>query len=162
MLEDALDWMAASGRPFLGQYTVLPAAERRRGGQGVVQFVRSRASGEEFAVKFYAARTSFERERALYMDASLRTMMPATRAFIGNYNGAVSGPNGYVFPPCIIIERGESLKEWAKRESATDFITNMQVLTIYTTHAYHACTSCMITRSAASVARANVGLMVYA
>eukprot|EP00892_Ulva_mutabilis_P002495 jgi/Ulvmu1/12246/UM086_0037.1 len=127
VLEDALDWMAASGRPFLGQYTVLAAAERRRGGQGVVQFVRSRASGEEFAVKFYAARTSFERERALYMDASLRSMMPATRAFIGNYNGAVSGPNGYVFPPCIIIERGESLKEWAKRE-ATDFITNMQVL----------------------------------
>lgn len=127
VLEDALDWMSASGRPFLGQYTVLPASERRRGGQGVVQFVRSRASGEEFAVKFYAARTSFERERALYMDASLRSMMPATRAFIGNYNGAVSGPNGYVFPPCIIIERGESLKEWAKRESATDFITNMQV-----------------------------------
>lgn len=39
-LEDALDWMCFSNRAFLGQYVVLGSAERRRGGQGVVQFMR--------------------------------------------------------------------------------------------------------------------------
>jgi hypothetical protein len=87
----------------------------------------SRVSGEKFAVKFYAVRNAFERERLLYMDPALRPMMPATRALIGNYNGAVCGPNGYRFPPCIIIEKGESLKEWARREAQPDFITTMQV-----------------------------------
>ena len=89
--------------------------------------VCSRVNGEEFAVKFYAGRSAFERERRLYMDPALRPMMPATRAVIGNYNGAVRGPNGYRFPPCIIIEKGESLKEWARREARPDFITTMQV-----------------------------------
>ena len=39
-LEDALDWMCVSNRAFLGQYVVLGSVERRRGGQGVVQFMR--------------------------------------------------------------------------------------------------------------------------
>lgn len=87
----------------------------------------SKVNGEEFAVKFYAGRSAFERERRLYMDPALRPMMPATRAVIGNYNGAVRGPHGYRFPPCIIIEKGESLKEWARREARPDFVTTMQV-----------------------------------
>ena len=78
-------------------------------------------------MKFYAGRSAFERERRLYMDPALRPMMPATRAVIGNYNGAVRGPHGYRFPPCIIIEKGESLKEWARREARPDFVTTMQV-----------------------------------
>lgn len=39
-LEDALDWMCLSNRAFLGQYVVLGSVDRRRGGQGVVQFMR--------------------------------------------------------------------------------------------------------------------------
>ena len=36
-LENALDNLAVSGEPFLGQFTMLSAAHRREGGQGVVQ-----------------------------------------------------------------------------------------------------------------------------
>ena len=41
---------------------------------------------------------------------------------------SVQASNGYKFPPCIIIERGESLEQWAKREEDRDFVTTLQVL----------------------------------
>ena len=95
-----------------------------------VQFARSLVSGDEFAIKFYLHQTAFQRERLLYQDATLRVMMPATHAIEDNApregHAVERAPNGYVFPPCIIIERGESLDEWARRESP-DFITTMQV-----------------------------------
>jgi hypothetical protein len=88
-------------------------------------------SSDEYAIKFYVQRTAFERERVLYQDEALRSMMPATHALVDNLPSGPAGevlraPNGYVFPPCIIIERGESLDEWARRETP-DFITIMQV-----------------------------------
>ena len=54
-------------------------------------------------------------------------MMPATKAIVDNRNGQVKASTGYVFPPCIIIERGESLDQWAKREAQRDFVTTLQV-----------------------------------
>ena len=78
-----------------------------------------------------AQRKAFERERELYRDPTLRAMMPATHAIIDNDASQLDGgeplraPNGMVWPPCIIIERGESLDEWARRETP-DFITVMQ------------------------------------
>lgn len=94
------------------------------------QFARSLVSSDEYAIKFYVHRTAFERERTLYQDETLRSMMPATHALVDNLPSGPSGdvvraPNGYIFPPCIIIERGESLDEWARRETP-DFITIMQ------------------------------------
>lgn len=53
--------------------------------------------------------------------------MPATHAIVDNADGSVHASNGYVFPPCIIIERGESLDQWARRESERDFVTTLQV-----------------------------------
>lgn len=78
-------------------------------------------------------RKAFERERDLYRDATLRAMMPATHAIIDNDalsqplrdDATTRAPNGMLWPPCIIIERGESLDEWARRETP-DFITVMQ------------------------------------
>ena len=52
--------------------------------------------------------------------------MPATHAIVDNVDGSNKASNGYVFPPCIIIERGESLSEWAKRETNRDFVTTLQ------------------------------------
>jgi hypothetical protein len=37
VLENALDNLAVSGEPFLGQFNMLSSAHRREGGQGVVQ-----------------------------------------------------------------------------------------------------------------------------
>jgi hypothetical protein len=66
------------------------------------------------------------REEALYRDPQLREMMPATREIIGNQDRSIRMPDGYVFPPSIVIEKGESLDVWAQREKG-DFATAFQV-----------------------------------
>jgi hypothetical protein len=111
--------------PYVGKYLMMSAADRRAGGQGVVQFARSAFTTTEYAVKFYTNRKAFARERDLYMDPLLREMMPATQQMISNEDRSIKMPTGFVFPPCIVIEKGESLDVWARREKH-DFITIMQ------------------------------------
>ena len=79
----------------------------------------------EFAIKFDTAGDAFAREADLYKDPQLRDMMPAT-AEVTRSGTAVHARSGFVFPPAIVIERGESLSEWHCREQP-DFITNVQV-----------------------------------
>ena len=52
--------------------------------------------------------------------------MPATLAIEDNMKGEWRTPYGFVFPPFVIIERGQSLDEWA-RDNNPDFITIFQV-----------------------------------
>ena len=70
---------------------------------------------KEFAVKFFFEHDVFAREAALYADPTLRAMMAATRNVCDNADQALRGPGGYVFPPHIVIERGEPLDEWIDR-----------------------------------------------
>ena len=79
------------------------------------------------AIKFYLDRPGFERERELYVVPALRAMMPATLAIEDNADGHVKTPYGYAFPPFVIIEHGQSLHEWARRNAKADFITIFQV-----------------------------------
>ena len=79
------------------------------------------------AIKFYLDRKGFERERELYTESELQAMMPATLAVEDNASGDCKTPYGYVFPPFVIIERGESLDEWSRDNVNTDFITIFQV-----------------------------------
>ena len=65
------------------------------------------------------------RERALYNDTTLKSMMAATHEIVANEDGYLT-VNGFVFPPCIVLERGESLETWALREDR-DFVTTLQV-----------------------------------
>ena len=44
---------------------------------------------------------------------------------LSNEDGALRSPSGYKFPPCIVLERGESLDEFA-RNVDYEFITIMQ------------------------------------
>ena len=60
------------------------------------------------------------------MDTKLCKMMPATLAIEDNMKGEWRTPYGFVFPPFVIIERGQSLDEWA-RDNNPDFITIFQV-----------------------------------
>jgi serine/threonine protein kinase len=113
--------------PYVGRYLMLSSVDRRAGGQGVVQFARGNGSAKEYAVKFYTQFEAFYRERDLYMEPCLREMMPATQEIIGNEDAAIRMPTGFVFPPCIVIEKGESLDVWALRERH-DFVTVLQVL----------------------------------
>jgi hypothetical protein len=132
-LEDALDALHALRQPFMGQFELLSSIERRSGGQGLVQFARSQDTPGEFAIKFYTHRAAFERESALYCVDALRSMMPATHEILPNDGRdgqpIEHSPTGFAWPPCIVVERGESLDEWARRETP-DFITIMQVLSL--------------------------------
>lgn len=77
-------------------------------------------------MQFFTFLPAFEREAALYRDRTLQEMMPATHAVVDNRSGNARTRGGFVFPPCIIIERGESLERWAQRERP-DFVTMLQV-----------------------------------
>ena len=55
-LQRALDWLHDERELFLGEYEVLNFLARRKGGQGVVQFMKRHSDGLEFAVKFFQAR----------------------------------------------------------------------------------------------------------
>ena len=79
------------------------------------------------AIKFYLDRSAFERERELYNEVQLQSVMPATLAADGNTSGSISTPYGYSFPPFVIIECGQSLDEWSRDNANKDFITVFQV-----------------------------------
>jgi hypothetical protein len=112
--------------PYVGRYVMHSCAERRAGGQAIVQFAHAATgSAQQYAIKFYIQQDAFARERDLYMQPILREMMPATQEIISNEAGRIRTPGGFVFPPAIVIEKGESLDVWANRE-AHDFSTLMQ------------------------------------
>ena len=79
------------------------------------------------AIKFYLDRKGFESERELYTESELKAMMPATLAVEDNASGDCKTPYGYVFPPFVIIERGESLDEWSRDNANKDIVTIFQV-----------------------------------
>ena len=60
--------------------------------------------------------------------------MPATLTVEDNASGECRAPSGYVFPPFVIIERGESLEEWARTCDETDFVTILQVCGAWLSH----------------------------
>ena len=80
----------------------------------------------QVAIKFYLDRNAFDQEKVLYTKPELKAMMPATLAIEGNTSGQTSTPYGYVFPPFVIIEQGQSLDEWARDNANGDFITVFQ------------------------------------
>ena len=110
-----LDHMRRHDELFLGQYAVLPWTERREGGQGVVQFMRSTRAEEFVAVKFFLSETAYDTEMQLYEVDVLRSMMPEIRMELRNVDAAERSNRGYAWPPCIVLEKGESLQEWKAR-----------------------------------------------
>ena len=110
-----LDAMHEHQELFLGRYSVLPRTERREGGQGVVQFMRNTRSEAAVAVKFFLSRAAFAAELELYGVGVLRGMMPEVRLKVRNDDAAQRSSRGYAWPPCIVLEKGESLQEWKAR-----------------------------------------------
>jgi serine/threonine protein kinase len=69
---------------------------------------------------------SFRREADLYASSIFKKLMPATLAVVDNADGS-ERLGRYVFPPCIVIKKGQSLNEFASSNVA-DFITIFQTL----------------------------------
>jgi hypothetical protein len=82
-------------------------------GQAVVQFARRAGAEEEVALKFFVSRRSFDAEKAIYTNMELRKLLPRLQGLHDNNDGTFVDPHGNPLPPCIIMERGESLDEWS-------------------------------------------------
>ena len=129
LLGHELDYMRQSDERFLGQFAVLPWTERREGGQGVVQIMRSVRLEEFVAVKFFLSRAAFDAELELYRVEALRNMMPEIKMEVSNNESSEIERNsrGYPWPPCIVLEKGESLQEWkAKTRPAFSTIVDVR------------------------------------
>ena len=99
-------------------------------GQAIVQFATHVLSKVEFAIKFFASSAAFNDELAQYIDSAspLRVFLPKARDIVPNDDGAFVDARGHPMPPCIVMEKGESLDRWVQRNKrAMDPFTCMQV-----------------------------------
>eukprot|EP00892_Ulva_mutabilis_P012442 jgi/Ulvmu1/9570/UM053_0060.1 len=105
---------------FLNGLVVEPGASNRmQGGQAVIQFVKDHRTGCHYAVKFFLSTNAFADERRLYTnpDSPLGKFLPALRNIV---DGSAAEPlivdgHGQLLPPCIVMEKGESLDVWMQR-----------------------------------------------
>lgn len=141
-LAAALDAIAAGGPAIAGalceaRYAPLGADQRRQSGNGLVQFAVARETGEHVALKFFSRRAAFLRTEALYKHSALREFMPHIIAIetladdedSGTQSVAIGDNVEYTFPPCIVMERGQCLREWAVVQRP-EFEQRLQVLAV--------------------------------
>ena len=67
------------------------------------------------AVQFYFERAAYDAELTVYKNPALRKIVPRCFERFDNADGSLRADSGYVFPPVIVFERGESLNEFAAR-----------------------------------------------
>ena len=81
--------------------------------QAVVQFAcNARSSAfEQYAVKFFNSRGAFAVEAEHYRIPAIAATLPPLKLICANTDGAVRSPNGHVFPPFIVMERGVTLHQ---------------------------------------------------
>jgi hypothetical protein len=96
----------------------------------VVQFAKGRINGEDalFALKFFTSRQAFVEERRIVQDypVALREFMPEVMEILENQDQSLKDPFGYSLSPCIVMEKGESLRDRAN-DSAANLFTMAQV-----------------------------------
>ena len=81
----------------------------------------------DFNLQFLFRREAFDTEQKLYGNVALAAIMPKRYDACDNADGTLTGPDGYRFPPVIVIGRGESLNEFVDRVEH-DNITVIQAL----------------------------------
>eukprot|EP00892_Ulva_mutabilis_P012606 jgi/Ulvmu1/9718/UM055_0056.1 len=111
LVEQQLDSFWPQG-VVLDRYLMLGGDDRCQGGKSVVQFVRN-SQEELYAVQFFGSRAAFEEARRLYLHDALARFMPPVVEFVANENGAFCDPFDHPMPPCLVMEKGESLTERA-------------------------------------------------
>lgn len=127
-LAKALDAAARSPRPFLDRYELYDSKHREFTDTAVVQRARGKTDGLEYAIKFFTSRAAYERERSMYADRDLRAALPPVTEIRSNEDAEVVADDGWVFPPFIITDRGESLDMWARNKRDPGFAATVRVL----------------------------------
>ena len=64
---------------------------------------------------FFLDKATYDAELALYNTPELANIMPECFERFANVDGSLRSADGFVFPPVLVIERGESLNEFAAR-----------------------------------------------
>jgi hypothetical protein len=98
--------------------------------QVVVQFACHEVSELEYAIKFFLSMAAFKDESEQYTnkDNPLIDFPPRLHALVDNSDGHFKDAFGHAMPPCIVMERGESLDKWVQRNKRKmDMFTCMQV-----------------------------------
>lgn len=84
----------------------------------------------EYAIKCFVSRAAFHDEVAQYTDTSspLHHFIPKVQDVVDNGDGKFLDVNRRPMPPCIVVEKGESLDMWMQRNKlAMDMFACMQV-----------------------------------
>ena len=84
-----------------------------------------RASARHFCRFFKPA--EFEEELALYCDPVLSKALPTVRFSSDNRDCAARSRSGFVFPPFIVLERGVTLSNWARKQQRSSFSVALMV-----------------------------------
>jgi hypothetical protein len=101
-------------------------------GQAVVQIAEDRAARDQYAMKFFLSENAFIQEKKLYTDPSipLGKFLPQLH-LIAEGEDSLVDVEGNPMPPCIVMEKGESLDTWAESSGfKLDMFTGLQVLFI--------------------------------
>lgn len=96
----------------------------------MVQIAEDRGTRIEYAMKFFLSRAAFEHELALYADNTkpLGAFLPEVHSIIDPSKTTFLDAAGVPLPPCIIMEKGESLDKWAAScTDGLDMVTGLQV-----------------------------------
>jgi hypothetical protein len=96
----------------------------------VVQICEDRNTRIEYAMKFFLSRPAFEHELALYMDSTqpLGAFLPEVHSIVDPADTQILDKAGVPLPPCIVMEKGESLDKWAAScADGLDMVTGLQV-----------------------------------
>ena len=81
---------------------------------------------EQVAIKFFAKKNEYEEEAEVYRNSPLRFFMPTVQKYVDNADSSVEDPFGAALPPFIVMEKGESLQDRARR-TRIDVYTAAQV-----------------------------------
>jgi hypothetical protein len=96
-----------------------------------------RQSGKECAVKFFLSHSAFLDEASLYEDRGkpLGRFLPEVHRIVNCPAEGFTDARGVPLPPCIVMEKGESLDHWAARGGdGIDRVTGLQArLRFYST-----------------------------
>jgi hypothetical protein len=95
--------------------TQQPSTCPQLAGQAIVQFGHGTSDGIEYAMKFFVSRSAFETEAAVYCNSALCKLIPGLKMISSNADGSSCDGFGRPLPPCLVMEKGESLDHWSDR-----------------------------------------------
>ena len=123
---------ALHAAPSRAGYSMHSTRHTPHAGQAVIQFARDRNNDRVYAIKFFLSHSAFAAEAALYTDrhSPLGPFLPQLRNIVGapGHEPPIFDAHGHPLPPCIVMEKGESLDVWMQRNrGGVDMITGLQV-----------------------------------